>query len=55
MNGDIIMMLNSRIQLYNPNDNTYKELFDRGKEYDYDTGYHCDLEPYVESLVSPHL
>lgn len=49
MDGDIIMMLNSWIQLYNSKDNAYKELFDCT------IGYQCDVETYVESLVSPLL
>ncbi|XP_074353730.1 F-box/kelch-repeat protein At3g06240-like [Apium graveolens] len=64
VNGEIIMMLNSHIQLYNPKDSIYKELFDRGECYEYhrDTGpfiftrgFNCDVNAYVESLISPYL
>lgn len=50
VNGDIIMMLNSHIQLYSSKENTYEVLFDNGK------GYICTMQDtYVESLVSPRL
>lgn len=64
VNGEIIMMLNSHIQLYNPKDNTYKELFDRGECHEYPRdegrfmyryGFNCDVNTYVESLISPYL
>lgn len=54
VNGDIIMMLDKHIQLYNSKDNTLKDLFDTSEEF-YDGKYnnYCMVYTYAESLFSP--